>query len=869
MVMRIWSRWFRGKRAFEQQMNDELRFHLERQSAANINGGMSPEEARRQARLQLGALEGVKAECREERRGFWLDSLWADVRFGLRMIRRDPGFTLVVVLTLALGIGANSAVFSALDAVLLRPLPFPHADRLVRIFQFDPKVQTPETFVAPIRLEEWNRMNSAFQSISGYYLDDATETSGAIPEKLSLSWVAPRFLQVWGVAPLLGRDFSPEEEHFGGPPAALLSYGFWQRRFGGDPTIVGKKLHIGTHLFPVIGVMPASFAFPVRDVDLWTVSAPDAPFAQSRDSTWFTVIGRLRPGVTVAEARANMQTVQSQLGKQFPKPDAQLTVDVQPLKETIVGGVRQSFWILFGSVSLLLLIACTNIIALLLARSAQREREISIRFSLGASRPAIIRQLLTEVFLLALLGSALGLLVAGAASGVFRTLAARLPRVEEIHLDARILLYALACSVVVTLLCGLFPALQCARRSISGSLAHTSVSQVSTRHSIQWFLVAAQVALAVMLLAGAGLLVRSFQAIGRVSPGFDTDHILTFHVSGSWGETTNMKTLTQRIDRTLDSLSHLPGAESAATAAALPGVPFKDDTELKIVDGPSDPSRKIVADSRFVSPSYFATMQIPLLAGELCREQPGQHVEVLVNRTFADTFLPGSLAVGRHLQAVGQLFIPSGEIHGIVGDAREEGLTQAPGPTVYWCVSAPQPDPYYLLRAHGAPMALAQSVREKIHELEPNRSVFDISPLSEHLGDVFSEGRLRMILLGFFAATAVSLVCVGLYGTLSYSVSVRQREVGLRIALGALRGQIVRYFLFQGLGVCLLGCLAGCALAIGFARFLSGMLYGVKPTDVPTFSGVIAIVLVVAVAASLVPAIRAARVEPMHVLRNE
>jgi len=859
----------RRKRDFEQQMKEELRFHLEQQMAANLAAGMSPEEALRRARLQLGAIEGVKAECREQRRGFWLESLRANVRFGLRMMRRSPGFTIVAVLTLALGIGANSAVFSALDAVLLQPLPFPHADRLMRILQYDPKVQSPETFVAPIRLEEWNRMNSTFQAISGYYLDDATETSGTFPEKLTVALVAPRFLQVWGVAPVLGRDFSIEEEHFGGPAAALLSNAYWHRRFGGDPTVLGRKLRAGKWTYTIIGVMPASFAFPVRGVNFWTVSAADAPFAQSRDSTWFTVIGRLKPDLTVSEARADMQTVQAQLGKQFPKPDAQLTVDVAPLKETIVGGVRESFWILFGSVTLLLLIACTNIIALLLARASQREHEISVRFSLGASRGAIVRQLLTEMFLLALAGSALGLLVAGAASTVFRTLAGDLPRVQEIHLDARIVIYTLACSLAVTLFCGLFPALQSARRSLSGSLAHSAGSQVSSRQPLQWFLVGAQVALAVTLLAGAGLLVRSFQALGRVSPGFDADHVLTFHVSGSWGETSDMKGLTQRIDRLIDSLSHLPGAESAATAAALPGVPFKDDTELKIVEGPSDPSRKIIADSRFVSPSYFATMQIPLLAGELCHEQPGQTVQVEVNRSFVSTFLEGSSAIGDHLQALGQSFVPRGEIRGIVGDAREEGLNQEPEPTVYWCVAAPMPDPYYLVRARNGPRALAQSVREKIHEMEPGRSVFDISPLAENLDGTFSEGRLRMILLGFFAATAVLLACVGLYGTLSYSVSVRQREVGLRMALGALRGRIMRQFLLQGLCVCFFGCLAGCALAIGFARVLSGALYGVSATDLPTMAGVVAIMLGVATAASLVPAIRAARLDPMRVLRNE
>ena len=345
--------------------------------------------------------------------------------------------------------------------------------------------------------------------------------------------------------------------------------------------------------------------------------------------------------------------------------------------------------------------------------------------------------------------------------------------------------------------------------------------------------------------------------------------MLTFHVSASWAETADVKALTQHVDGMIQALGNLPGAESAATAASLPGVRGKFETELKFTDGQSDPNRKVIADSRFVSPGYFATMRIPMLAGGACQEQPGRAAEVMVNRIFASTYLADAPAIGRHLQSLGQNFIPAGEIRGIVGDAREEGLNEQPEPTVYWCISAPLPDPYYLLRARTDAMALAQSVRQRIHELEPGRSVFEISTLADHLDDTFSEGRLRMILLGFFAATAITLACIGLYGTLSHSVSVRRREVGLRLALGAMRGQIAKHFLLQGVLVCLAGCAAGWGLAVASSRFLSGMLYGVAPTDLTTLGGVVLIVLIVSAAASLIPAIRAARLEPMRVLRNE
>jgi predicted permease len=541
---------------------------------------------------------------------------------------------------------------------------------------------------------------------------------------------------------------------------------------------------------------------------------------------------------------------------------------------------------LFGSVSLLLLIACTNIVTLLLARAAQRQHEISVRFSLGAPRSAVVAQLLTEMFVLALTGALLGLIVAGGASKVFRVLAGSLPRVEEIHLDLRIVAYSLSCSVVATILCGVWPALRATRKNLSNSLAQNSRSQVSGGIPLLWLLVGTQVALAFTLLAGAGLLLRSFQALGRVSPGFEASHVLTFHVSASWGETADMAGLAQRIDRTLEQLRGVPGVEAAATSGALPGVPSEFHTDLQFAEGERDPEQKITAENRFVSPDYFATTQIPLLAGELCREPKflhspkspggvrleGNSINVVVNRSFADTYLPGSNIIGRHLQVLGNAFLrpdDAGEIRGIVGDAREEGLNRISGPTVYWCINNPSPDPYYLVRTHTEPMALAETVRKEIHDIEPARSVFDIMPLEKHLDDAFAENRLRTILLTLFAVTAVSLTCIGLFGTLSYSVTLRRREVGLRLALGALQGQIVKHFLLQGLAVTFLGCVAGWGLASVSGRVLSGMLYGVSPSDAVTLSTVVLLMLLVAGSAALVPALRAAHVDPMQVLREE
>jgi putative ABC transport system permease protein len=873
------------KRASDLQMDSELRFHLDELVEANIAAGMSREDARRRAILEFGGQEQVKEDLRDVYRIRVIETAVANLKSAVRFVRKSPTFSATIILTLALGIGANSAVFSAIDAILLRPLPFPNGDQLMRLEQHNLKVASPQTFVAPTRLEDWNRMNSTFQAVTGYYTENASETSGVLPERSTRAWVSPRFFQVWGIAPALGRDFNPEEETSGGASAVVISDRYWRSRFNADPNALGKKLRLDGYSFSIIGVMPGSFLFAERDVDLWSPIPPNSPYAQDRKSTWYTVIGRLKPGVTVEQARANLATAQAQLGRQFPKTDADLGVGIEPLKETTVGGVRKSLWILFGSVSLLLLIACTNIVALLLARATHRQHEISVRYSLGAPRSVIVSQLLTETFVLALAGAALGLIVAGAASRVFHVLGGNLPRIEEIRLDARIVLYSLACSVAVTLLCGLIPAIRGTRRSLSASLAQVSRTQVSGRHPLQWLLVGVQVALAVTLLSGAGLLLRSFQALGRVSPGFESSHVLTLHVSASWGETGDMQGLIQRIDRIIDSLQSVPGVETAATSSTLPGVPSKYQEELKIVEGPTDPERKIVAESRFVSPGYFATVQVPLLSGEICREpkitsSPANSIgirkveftsmDVLVNQSFANTYLAGSTIIGRHVQFVSNPFqLAPGKIRGIAGDAREEGLNREPGPTVYWCMSAPVPDPYYMVRTHTEPMVLAETIRRKLHEIEPARSVFDIAPLTEHIGEAFAENRLRTVLLGFFAATAIALACIGLYGTLSYSVQLRQREVGLRLALGALQGQIVKHFLGQGLGVSLLGCIVGCGLAVAFTRVLSGMLYGVSPTDALTLSTVILLVLFVATAASVAPAVRASRVDPVRVLREE
>ncbi len=865
-----WIDFFARKGKVEKELDSEIGFHLESVIQRKIDAGVSPDVARREALVEFGGSEQVKEECRQVHRVLTVENTLANLKSSFRFIRRSPGFSLTVILTLALGIGANSAVFSAIDAILLRPLPYPDPGQIVVLHQYNHTLKNPESFLAPVRLAEWNKYNSSFQGISGWYTENVSEHSGILPERLLRADVAPRFLQVMGVSPKLGRDFMPAEEHFGGPNAVLISDRFWRRRFQADPRVLGKVLRLDTWSAPIIGVMPAHLDFPSKDVDLWQCVPLDAPYAQDRRSTWFTGIGRLRPGITLSVANADLNAVEARLARQFPKTDKDLTAEIQPLKETIVSGSRRSLLILFGSVTLLLLIACTNIAALLLSRTTERTREIAVRYSLGASRISVVAQLLTEAFVLALLGSVLGLGIAAGAARAFQSLAKALPRTQEVGLDWRLVLYTFASAVFATLLFGLAPALIASRRSLSSSLASNSRTQVSARAPLQWSLVGVQVALAVTLLVGAGLLLRSFQEMARVSPGFDPTHVLTLRISGNYGETADQKKMHHRMQSTLEALATVPGVESDALSVSLPGASDQYPQEFQVADFPVSPDRKISADTKAVYGDYFQTMRIPLLAGTECRENGQLRPTVVVNRSFVDTYLGGQNAIGHHLAAASNPFLSTpGEIVGMASDAREDGLTHAPVPTVYWCDANGVPDPYFLIRTHGNPESLAVALRKKIHQIQPTRSVFDVMPLEQELFESTAENRFRTLLLSLFAVTALSLAALGLYGTLSYLVSMRNREIGLRMALGALPRQIRARFLSQGVGVSLVGCVCGLCVAAALSRLLVGFLYGVSRLDVVTYLSVSLGVLAIAALASALPARRAAHLDPMQALRHD
>ena len=850
----------------ERDIAREMQFHLAERIDELRAQGLTEDEASRRARLQFGNLSLQGDRTRDMDVSLWTDTLLRDTRYAIRSLRRTPGFTIAVILTLALGIGANGAVFSAINAVVLQPLPFPDADRLVRLRQVQQR--SAEGHIAPVRLEDWQRLNTTFDALTGYYTEDVSETSGEFPEKITRAFVAPRFIEVWGVPPARGRGFTPLEHTEAGARAVVISDRYWRRRLAADPEVLNRTVRIGDTAVPIVGVMPPTFRFPDRNVDLWFPIALDFKFSLSRANTWLTGIGRLKAGVTVDQARANLAVVQTQLGEQYPDTDRTIGVDLVPLKASTLGNVAQSLWLLFGGVTLVLLITCTNIAGLLLARSTQRQQEMAVRLSLGASRSRVAMQLLVETLLLSIVGAGVGLLIAGAAVTGLRSAAATLPRIDEIAVDWQVVLYTLVVAVVVSALCGLLPAFRAGRTNTG--LNDNTRTQVSSRHSLQWLLVGAQVAMSVVLLAGAGLLVRSFQELSRIDAGFDPSHVLTFRISGNYGETVNQERLIARIDDTIDAIRALPGVASVATSSMVPGVPWDYDNAFTLLEARNDGERRLVAQRRVVSAEYFATMKTPLVEGELCTRQPanGQLLTV-INQAFRSRYLsdwPSPL--GLHL-AAGNDRERARRIVGVVADARDHGIDRAPVPTVYSCGSAPNPTPVFLVRTHGDPLDLAQTVRLKMREREPLRSVYELAALEDRIGGAFAENRLRTSMLSFFALTALTLAGVGLYGTLNYVVNLRRREVGLRLALGAKRTTIVGQFFGQGVKVIAIACLAGVAAALMLTRLLEGMLFGVSPTDPIVMSAVVAIVMVVAIVGSLIPAARAAMIEPMRVLRDE
>lgn len=787
-----------------------------------------------------------------------------------RSLFQRPAFFCAVAFTLALGIGANSAIFSVIDTVLLKPLPYPNGDRLMALFQSNPAKRLTNQGLSPARVEDWNSASHSFTAISAAYTDNISETSGELPQRLVTARVSPRFFSVLGTVPLLGRTFSPEEDLATGPQAAVLSERLWRSRFGGDPNVLGHTLRFGNLSYPIIGVMPDSVRFPASDVDVWIPAQLPPYLMRARGVTWENAIGRLREGASMASAQAELASIQVRLAAQFPATDAQWTPGVEPLKEETVGGVRRSLWILFGAVTFVLLISCANVACLLLAQAHRREREIAIRFSLGARRVQVIRELLLESLALAIPGCLLGLLISLGGIQVFRRAAAILPRAHEIQLDWRLVAFTLALSVVTAVLFGLMPALRATRGDASGAMAQASRTQIGGRHSIQRILVGAQMALAIVLLIGSGLLIRSFAKLIDSSLGFDPQHVLAFRISASWGEQSNMARIRQRMYRTLDELGTIPGVTAAAITIGLPGDQDVYASQFHIAGRDTESEgNKVFADEDGVTPDYFRMLGIPVLAGDVCRvtlENTGEN-PVMISRSFADRYFPGENPIGHYLREGD--YPQRLRVTGVVADIRKHGYARDPQPTLYWCGLPYNPNPRFVVKGTGDPLLLAAAVRQRIHAIEPARAVYDVQRLSDHVSSTLTERRFQIALLASFAATALLLAAIGLYGVINFLVSLRTREIGLRAALGATPRRIFGEILREGVIMTAVGAAFGIAGALALTHSIATFLYGIAPTDPLTFLAVPLLLAGVCAIALWLPAHRATNIDPMVALRQD
>jgi putative ABC transport system permease protein len=789
----------------------------------------------------------------------FLETLRRDLRYSARALRQNKGFTCAAVLTLALGIGANTAIFTVTNALLLRPFPYPDSDRLVNLGAN----QDRGASMTLRRYELVRDRNQSFESVAVWANDNFNLTGNGEPLQTPVARVSPSFFSLFGITPQLGRAFTEEEGRPEGQPVAILSDSLWRSRFGADRNIVGRTILLDTTPYTVVGVMPSNVAFPFAGpADIWTPRYFEltlmTPQRLRAGVGYLSIIARLRPGINLAQADADLAVLDRQYRNQNPgAPDATVEITAEPLRDLVIAGVRVQVLVLSAAVAVLLLIASANVANLLLSRVLARRRELSIRAALGADRLTIARQLLTESMMLALMGGGLGLGLSMAA----KLAASSLPQGVPLTVDWRVLLFNLAVSVLTGLIFGTVPALRLSR-------AGSGVNPARARGSISGVLVITQVALALLLLIGAGLLVRSFAQLLRVSPGFDPHNVLTMNVSLPTVKYATGQQQTAFFDEVLRRVSALPGVRSAAISATLP-LTFIRITPVLPEGQPNLPlAQRPFLDIEAVSPQWFRTMRVPLRAGREFSQTDNTRAPkvVIANETFARRFWPGQNAVGKRV-IVGRGPEPS-EVVGVSADIRNRGLAQSPQAQLYLpFAQLPWGNMNLLMRTDIAPLSLTSAVRAQISAVDPDEPVINIRTVDALIDDARAQPRLIMLLLGAFSSTAFLLAAIGIYGVLAYSVAQRRRELGIRLALGAGRADILGLVVRQGLTLAVAGIATGLAAAPFLTRLMSSMLFEIAPRDMTTFILAPLIFLAVALGASYLPARSATKVDPMEALR--
>ncbi|PYU81876.1 MAG: hypothetical protein DMG50_14225 [Acidobacteria bacterium] len=878
---------FRRER-LDQDLDEELRAHLEMRAADNLAAGMSPEQARQEAQKRFGNTALLKEDTREVDIVGWLEEAARDFRHALRMLLRNPGFTVVAVLTLALGIGANTAIFSVINSVLLHPLPYHDPDNLVMVWESNSQHRNPHNTVSPPNFLDWQSRNTVFSSMAFVFDERDNLTGNGEPQEVVVQDVSASFFSLLGVDPIIGPGFTPENGQPGHANVVILSYGLWKERFAGDPAVVGKSILLNGHPETVVGVAPQNFNWFIKDGSL-TGAKPQmwSPFVfpqsfhdHKQIGRFMTVVARLHPGATHSQAKTQMNAIAARLEQEYSDFNGHWGVNVVPLRQQISGDLRPALLVLFGAVAFVLLIACANVSSLLLARAASREREMAIRTAIGASRWRIARQLLMESLLLALIGGGIG--VALAVWGTNALLAAS-PRnlldLRFVSMDLHVLTFALAATLLAGLLFGFLPSYISAHSRISETLKEggRGSSSANRRAFARNAFVVAQLGLALVLLTGSGLLIRSFVRLIGVDPGFDTGHLLTFKIAlprSKYGTDPLRMAFFQQL---LARISAVPGVRSASMESFPPLTGLGAATGVHVLSQPSLALSDLpVANVGVVGPDYFATMSIPLRVGRLFNAQElaeEKHVTI-INQAFADKYLHGVNPLGQkaaiYMKSFAENEIQPSEIIGVVGDVHQIGLDTSPEPTVYW----PHPELVMsgmtiLVRTSNDPLAMVSAVRNELQQIDPELPMAAVAPMDQLLADSLSRSRFTMLLLGIFAAVALVLAAVGIYGLIAYSVTQRTQELGIRIALGAQRRDVLRLVLGQGTRLTLLGVTVGVLAGLGFARLLSTLLFGVSATDPLTFACVAALLGLVGLAACYIPARRATRVDPIVALRYE
>ncbi len=860
----------------ERDLDDELGSTFDLLVDENVRAGMTDDAARRRARLQLGAVEPLKERVRDVRAGAGVEAFAQDVRYALRLLRRAPGFTTVALLTLALGIGATTTMFSIVNGVLLRPLPYQDADRLVRVYLANPEQGVTDGMVSPPDFEEWRTQAPSISAMAAYQVVPTILTGRGDASEIQTAFIAGDFFDALGTPVRAGRPLI-EQDLRQALPHAVISDRLWATRFGRDEGALGSALLLSGRAYTIVGVMPADFHYPTTDTEAW---APRSVLSEmeigprNRHQRVLEVVARLSPGVTVNQAQSELDTIAARLAMQFPETNTGWSAaPVLPLRTTIVGDVDTALLIVLTMVGVTLLIGCVNLANLLLARGPARAGEIAIRTALGAGRVRIVRQVLTESVLLALLGGAIGIALSlWGVQAVLALSADTLPRVEDVRVDARVVAFGVLLAVVTGALFGLLPALRAARAEPQQHL-RSGRGTVGGGHRMRNALVVAEVSLAIVLVIGAGLMTRSFLALRSVDPGFEPDRVLTVSMMiNITGATDVVGHIVGRRRDFMDRIAALPGVTDVGAVNSLPLQPgVWEWFDFTRADGTGMPDgSQLRADRTYVDGGYLRAMNIPLLRGELLprdRSQwtPGTPLPILASEAAARRFWPNEEAVGQIVRAPWG----TGVIAGVVGDVRHLGLAQAPTPAVYFPhFMGPRVVTTLVARTQGDPAALAGAVRQAIRDIDPNQPIRSIAPLRDVMAESLARDRFFTVVFVVFGGLALVLAAIGVYGVLAYSVGQRTQEIGVRMAMGARGTDILRMVLHGGMRLVLAGVGLGAGVALLFTRVLSSQLYGVSATDPVTFIAAPAGLVVVALVACYVPARRAVRIQPVTALRD-